>query len=80
MPSSKPGIEPPTNQWLALLNLGWIFVLTLGISAFGGIWLDRRFGTAPLCILIGVFLGFVVSGYYMYLTVRKLEGPKQPKS
>lgn len=71
----------PVNQWLALLNLGWIFLATLGITVFGGLWLDKRFGTAPVFILIGVLLGFAASGYYFYQTVRKLGGgaPGKPQ-
>jgi ATP synthase protein I len=76
---SAAGGTEPANQWLALLNLGWVFVATLVITVFGGIWLDRRFGTAPVFILIGVFLGFTATGYYFYQTLRKLEGPKPPK-
>lgn len=77
---SKPELkdQPPQNQWLALLNLGWIFVVTMGITVFGGLWLDKRFGTAPLFILIGVFLGFASSGYYFYQTIRKLGGGEDP--
>ena len=66
--------QAPANQWLSLLNLGWVFVATMGICVFGGLWMDKRFGTAPLCILIGVFLGFAASGYSFYQTLRKLNG------
>lgn len=70
----------PANQWLSLLNLGWVFLATMGITVFGGMRLDERYGTAPLFILIGVFLGFGASGWYFYETVRKLGngGPRKP--
>jgi ATP synthase protein I len=66
--------QAPANQWLSLLNLGWVFVATMGLCVFGGLWADKRFGTAPLFILIGVFLGFAASGYSFYQTLRKLNG------
>lgn len=71
--------QAPQNQWLALLNLGWVFVATMGLTVFGGLWLDRRFGTAPLFILLGVFLGFAMNGYSFYAALRKLNGAPPPK-
>ncbi len=32
----------------------------------GGIWLDRRLGTAPWLLLIGLLLTFVAIGYNLY--------------
>src|SRR5687767_2276763 len=64
--------QTPTNQWLSLLNLGWVFLVTMGGCVLGGLWVDTRYGTAPLFILIGVFLGFAASGYSFYQTLRKL--------
>jgi F0F1-type ATP synthase assembly protein I len=66
--------QAPANQWLSLLNLGWVFLVTMGLCVFGGLWVDKRFGTAPLFILIGVFLGFAASGYSFYQTMKKLNG------
>jgi len=71
--------QAPQNQWLALLNLGWVFVATMVLTVFGGLWLDRRFGTAPLFILLGVFLGFAANGYSFYVALRKLNGAPPPK-
>lgn len=67
---APPEAGSPQNQWLALLNLGWVFLATMGITVYGGMWLDERYGTAPLFILIGVFLGFGASGWYFYETVQ----------
>jgi ATP synthase protein I len=90
MPSTEPaggnGEEPtplenqaPANQWLSLLNLGWVFLATMLLCVFGGLWLDKRFDTAPLFILVGVVLGFAASGYSFYQTLRKLNGDKSGK-
>ncbi len=71
--------QPPQNQWLALLNLGWVFVATMVLTVFGGLWLDERFGTAPLFILLGVLLGFAANGYSFYIAMRKLNNTAPPK-
>lgn len=79
-PESQPlEDQAPQNQWLALLNLGWVFVATMALTVFGGLWLDRRFGTAPIFILLGVIVGFVITGYSFYVTLRKLNGAPPPK-
>ncbi|MDB5051279.1 MAG: putative F0F1-ATPase subunit Ca2+/Mg2+ transporter [Fibrobacteres bacterium] len=61
------------NQWMALLNLGWLIVGNMLLFVGGGLWLDKHFNTAPILLLIGVFLGFFGSGYTIYLAVKKLE-------
>lgn len=76
---TRTGEQAPANQWLSLLNLGWVFLATMGLCVFGGLWVDKRFGTAPLFILIGVFLGFAASGYSFYQTLRKLNGDRPGK-
>lgn len=76
---SDPGLKPDANQWLAFLNLGWIFAITLLICAGGGLWLDRRFGTSPILLLAGAFLGFAASGYALYKAVKKLETQETQK-
>jgi Putative F0F1-ATPase subunit Ca2+/Mg2+ transporter len=54
---------------------------TNGWPSSTGLWLDKRFGTAPVFVLLGVLLGFASSGYYFYQTVRKLGGevPAKPR-
>jgi F0F1-type ATP synthase assembly protein I len=81
MKKDSPGPPPKAdaNQWLAFLNLGWIFAITLLLCAGGGLWLDRRFGTSPLMLLAGVFLGFAASGYALYKAVKKLETQETQK-
>lgn len=36
------------------------------LGLVGGLWVDRRFGTAPLFLLIGLFGGIVMSFYSIY--------------
>jgi len=42
------------------------FAVSLVIFLFGGQWVDRRFGTSPVFVLIGVLVGGGASFYSMY--------------
>jgi F0F1-type ATP synthase assembly protein I len=42
-----------------LLQLSWVVAFATLIPLGIGLWLDRRFGTAPLFILIGALVGIV---------------------
>ena len=73
-PTVPDGDDPAkSNQWLAFLNLGWLIMLNMLVFAGGGLWLDRRFRTAPWLLLTGVLLGFFGSGYTLLRAVKKLE-------
>lgn len=50
------------------------FVICLG----GGIWLDRRLGTSPLFLFVGLALAFGVVGYRMYEIVKSDSGRRPP--
>ncbi len=80
-PSANEAADPgKSNQWLAFLNLGWLIMLYMLAFAGGGLWLDRRFHTAPWLLLTGVFLGFFGSGYTLFRAVKKLESDEAKKS
>ncbi len=38
---------------------GLTLAVTVGLFAYAGLWLDKRLGTAPLCLLVLVGLGMV---------------------
>lgn len=38
-------------------GVGIQFAAVVVLSAFGGVWLDKRFGTSPLFVLLLVLLG-----------------------
>ena len=48
------------------LEFGFTTIGALVICLFGGIWLDRKFGTSPLLMLLGLLLAFVAVGYNLY--------------
>jgi F0F1-type ATP synthase assembly protein I len=74
-PRDVPSDPKPVNAsaaevspW-ALAGLGMQFVLALLVFVYAGNWMDRRLGTAPLCLLLGVFVG---GGGTFFLSVKRL--------
>lgn len=45
------------------------FVAPVVLCLMAGIWLDRKFGTSPLFLFIGLFLGFGTGLYSVYRQV-----------
>jgi F0F1-type ATP synthase assembly protein I len=63
------GAGAPARQGsggLALAGLGLQFAVSLLLFYYLGSWLDRRFGTGPVFLMICVFGGAGVAFYAMY--------------
>lgn len=63
--------SPPSNgssPW-ALAGLGAQFFGALLLFVYAGNWMDARFGTSPLFLLSGLFVG---GGGTFYLSYRRL--------
>jgi hypothetical protein len=77
--ASEP--NPPTpNEGdvhpMRVAGLGIQFAAALIGFGYLGQWLDRRFNSAPIFLMIGVFLG---GGGTFYLSYRRLMAPRPPK-
>lgn len=48
------------------MGLGLQFVVVLLVFLFAGKWADEKLGTSPWLLILGVFLGFVLSVLSMY--------------
>lgn len=48
------------------LQFGSTVIGALLVGLVGGGWLDRRLGTSPLFLLIGLVLAFIAIGYSLY--------------
>jgi len=69
----------PMMQQASAAAVGLEFGISIGIGAFGGSWLDGRFGTDPWCLLTGVLLGSV-SGFrslYRYAQRYAADNPDE---
>jgi hypothetical protein len=76
--SDPPVGSPPSGERApgALAGLGMPFFVALGLCTYAGAGGDRRFGSSPLWLMIGVFIG---GGGTVYLTYRRLMGPGNGK-
>jgi len=70
--SEQPKQEPPPPSGLDMAGLGIQFAAAILLFLYAGKWLDAHLGTAPLFLILGVFLGAGGSFYSMY---RKLVKP-----
>lgn len=61
---SSPGNEGPGAG--AYAGFGMQFVVALLLFLYLGQWVDRRLGTSPVFLLIGIFVGAGGSFYAMY--------------
>jgi len=50
------------RTWADLIRLssvGLVLAICVGLGAWGGLWLDERWGTSPWMTVVGVVLGSV---------------------
>ena len=60
------------------LGIGIEFVVAILLCLFLGQWLDGKWGTGPVLMLVGAFVGAAVGFYSLIRTVLKLQdGEKQ---
>lgn len=62
--------------WQALnlaWELGYIIALPIVILGFGGAWLDKKLGTPPLFILIGILVSLLISGIGVYRKIKEIS-------
>lgn len=69
------GNDTPSISGVRFAGFGVQFVAAILIFLYAGQWLDRKLGTSPLFLVVGVFVGAGGSFYAMY---RSLVRP--PKS
>jgi ATP synthase protein I len=71
-----PGTDSHGNNaggnYARFFSVGFAFILTLGVPAAVGFFVDRLLGTLPLFLLVGLGLGFAGGLYYVYLALKKL--------
>jgi F0F1-type ATP synthase assembly protein I len=63
-----PPRDGEQSPW-ALAGLGMQFVVAVLVCVYAGSWVDTRFGTSPLFLLVGLFVG---GGGTFFLSYRRL--------
>jgi hypothetical protein len=54
-----------------LAGIGIQFAVAILLGLYGGQWLDRRWGTKPVFLLIGVMLGFAAGFVTLYRAAKR---------
>ena len=70
------------NRWTAALRLvgvGFFIGTCLLLGVIAGLWIDNKFDTKPIFMMIGLFLGLIVAGYGVYQMLLPLLRNKQDK-
>lgn len=60
-------------MWLALdiaYELGYLIALPIVILGFGGAYADKKFGTSPTFLLIGIGLSFIITTVGAYRRIK----------
>lgn len=58
-----------SNLWQALSllgQLGYVIAVPLVILALGGRFIDKKYGTSPWFLIVGMFLALVISTFWVY--------------
>lgn len=64
---------------LGLLGVGFFVAGSIILGVVGGRWLDTKFGSEPLWLIIGLLLGVLVAFYGVYSMLRPFIDDKQNK-
>jgi len=57
------------NRWIAafrLIGVGWYIGGCIVLGVVGGLWLDNKFNTEPILVIVGLILGVIIAFYGVY--------------
>lgn len=57
------------NRWgeaIKLIGVGFYIGGSIVVGVGAGLWLDSRFHTGPILMILGLFCGLFVAGYGVY--------------
>ncbi len=66
---NEPGLGRSVRAYGRYFHLGPQFVITIGVLALGGNWIDGRLDTQPWFLIVGFALGFGAAFYNLYQEV-----------
>ncbi len=73
-------LEVDMGRWVAALRLigvGFFIGGSILLGVMAGLWLDSRFNTSPVLVLVGLIIGITVAFYGVYRMLLPLIGKKQ---
>jgi len=70
------------TKWVAALRLvgvGFFIGGSILLGVLAGLWLDTKLNSAPIWVIVGLFLGLVIAFYGVYRMLLPFMGNKQDK-
>jgi len=70
------------QRWAAALRLvgvGFFIGGSIVLGVVAGLWLDNKFNSGPIWVIVGLFLGLVIAFYGVYQMLLPLMNNKQDK-
>ena len=64
---------------LRFIGVGWFIGISILLGVLGGLWLDNKFGTKPILVIVGLIFGLVVAFYGVYRMLLPLMRNKRDK-
>ncbi|MBA7702174.1 hypothetical protein ES703_110931 [subsurface metagenome] len=75
-------VEASMFRWqaaLRLIGVGWFIGISILLGVLAGLWLDSKFSTKPLWVIVGLILGVIVAVYGVYQMLLPLLRNKRNK-
>ena len=70
------------QRWAAALRLvgvGFFVGGSIVLGVVAGLWLDNKFNSGPIWVIVGLFLGLAIAFYGVYRMLLPLMNNKQDK-
>lgn len=70
------------TRWLAalrLMGMGFFVGGSILLGVLAGLWLDNKLNSAPIWVIVGLFLGLVIAFYGVYRMLLPFMDNKQDK-
>ncbi len=70
------------SRWEAafrLIGLGWYVGGCIVLGVVGGLWLDNKFNTKPILVIVGLILGVIAAFYGVYRMILPNTNTKRIK-
>ena len=64
---------------MRLVGVGWYVGVCIVLGVLGGFWLDSKFNTKPILVIVGLILGVLIAFYGVYRMILPNISKKQNK-